>query len=77
MLFPEMGLVYDYQLQDGGVSSDNDNDDDDDKPIEVCLALTKLNTTILFRSDVLSYSGISRPANKCIVKQSRPVYLFD
>lgn len=38
MLFPEEGLVYDYQLQDGGVSnSNNDGDDDDDegKGVEV------------------------------------------
>lgn len=38
MLFPEEGLVYDYQLQDGGVSnsnSDGDDDDDEGKDVEV------------------------------------------
>ena len=31
MLFPEDGLVYDYQLQDGGVSNSNNDGDDDDE----------------------------------------------
>ena len=38
MLFPEDGLVYDYQLQDGGVSnsnSDGDDDDEEGKNVEV------------------------------------------
>lgn len=29
MLFPEEGLVYDYQLIDGGVSAATNQDDDD------------------------------------------------
>ena len=38
LLFPEEGLVYDYQLQDGGVSnsnSDRDDDEDEVKNVEV------------------------------------------
>lgn len=31
MLFPEDGLVYDYQLQDGGVSTKKHDDVDDDE----------------------------------------------
>ena len=31
MLFPEDSLVYDYQLQDGGVSTKKHDDDDDDE----------------------------------------------
>ena len=39
MLFPGDGLVYDYQLQDGGVSNKHyglhDQDDDEERKIEV------------------------------------------
>jgi len=30
MPFPDKGLVYDYQLDDGGVSGASNTDDDDD-----------------------------------------------
>ena len=35
MKFPDYGLVYDYSLEDGGVSRKDDDDDDDHKTGEV------------------------------------------
>ena len=35
MKFPDYGLVYDYSLEDGGVSRKQDDDDDDHKTGEV------------------------------------------
>ena len=35
MQFPSSGLVYDYSLEDGGVSRKDDDDDEDHKAGEV------------------------------------------
>lgn len=35
MKFPDYGLVYDYSLEDGGVSRKRDDDDEDHKAGEV------------------------------------------
>ena len=51
MLLPEDGLVYDYQLEDGGVSTKKHDDDDDDKhkkEVDLFLRYSKLIWKILF-----------------------------
>jgi len=37
--FPSHGLVYDYALEDGGVSRKDDDDDDDHKAGEVSVII--------------------------------------
>lgn len=54
MLFPEEGLVYDYQLQDGGVSNSNaDRGDDEDEGKNV-----EVKTNFIFRETESCQSSV-------------------
>lgn len=37
--FPEEGLVFDYRLEDGGISSTDDNEEDDEEGKQVTAGL--------------------------------------
>lgn len=60
MKFPSHGLVYDYALEDGGVSRKDDDDDDDHKAGEVrTLKIYKESRVTTVKFILLHFSSYS------------------